>query len=169
MTNQWYLYGRPSNVTCNRSFFHEIVLNSCLGAPLEHDFGLGVGSLAHHEHDGLWPTLAILELDVVVHDEVGENDLDLVSGKEAARASVLSEAKVDVVVANAAELPAVRRLFRLIPHLPEAKAVECFGVGEITFVMAETYLRGEEICSWGQLSAVRELNWLDDFANEGCL
>jgi hypothetical protein len=97
---------------------------------------------------------------------VSENNLDLVAGKEATRTGVFSKAKIDVVIANAAKLPAVRRLFRLVSHLPEAETVECFGVWEITFIMAETNLRSEEISSRREMSTVGEVNRFDDFANE---
>lgn len=136
--------GISSNARANSFVMHTVMSHH--SAPFEQDLSFRVGSLAHHEHHRFWSSFAVLELDVVIQDKMCEDDLDLVTGKEPSRTRVLSKAEVDIAVADAAELPAVRGLFGLLPHFPEAQTVKDFGFRKVSLVMAKSYLWGKEVC-----------------------
>lgn len=79
----------------------------------------------HLEHEIPGPLRgAALELDVVVGEDVGEDDLDLVAGEEAAGARVPAEAELHAVVRRARELEPVRVLRRPAPQPVEPEPVE---------------------------------------------
>ncbi len=75
---------------------------------LEQDFNRRVSKDINLKHDISGPSNnAILELEVVVRENVGQGDLDLVAGKEAARTGVVAETELHAVVRWAGELELV--------------------------------------------------------------
>ena len=77
---------------------------SCRLPSSEKHLGRLARTLGHHEDDGFGTRLALAQLDVVVEEQVGQDDLDLLRREEAARAGVLAEPKVLARVADAGEL-----------------------------------------------------------------
>lgn len=87
-------------------------------------------------------------LPVVLHEQVAEDDLDLVGGEEASRAGVLPVAEAEVRRARGHELPAVL-LSRLLSLLGEPRYVELLGLG--------VDLRVTEVGEHGQSHALGDL------------
>ena len=80
---------------------------------------------------------------------------------------MLSGAEVQVDIGNGSELPSVGVFFRLLTQVIESKCVKRLGIGEVALVARESGLRSKELRARGKVGPVREIDRLDNFADEG--
>lgn len=124
-------------------------------------------------HVGIPLRLPVWKLEVVLHDKLAENHLDLVGGKEAPGASVAAVSKVQTVGAHADELvertALVRCLLGMLAHLVESQRVKLVGVREDLWVGADGDGRDFDRHAGGDRTAVGEREWAQHLALErGC-
>lgn len=117
-------------------------------------------------------SLSVGQLEVVLHDELTKDHLDLVGGKEATGACVATVAKVQAVGADADKLvegtALVGRLLCVLAHLVEAQRVELFGIVEHLRIGADGDGGDFNRYAGGHHTAIGERKSSQDLALERC-
>lgn len=152
----------PAPTTCT-PFIPHLRLNH---PPLQHDPLRPIRPRPAQALDILRPALALRQLDVKVHDQMHEEQLDLVRREEPARTRLLPVPEVHRVHARRHELVPVLHA-RLLPQLLEPEPVEHLRFVPKLRVQRDLGRRGGDVGALGQPGAVGEGDFRPDLAVEG--